>query len=132
MSTETNKAIVKRFFEEAYNNRNVAIADELIAPDFINHNASLQARGPEGVKQTIVAQLNAFPDIHTTIEDVIAEGDKVVVRATDRFTRQPDGKQMMLTWIEIIRLENGKAVESWVEADLSSFLEQLNRPPENL
>ena len=65
---------------------------------------------------------DAFPDYHTTIEDIIAEGDKVVVRATDHFTDQRDGKQVALTWIEILRLENGKVVEAWAEADMSPIL----------
>ena len=124
--SNSNKQIVRRFFEEAFNNRNIAIVDELIAPDFINHNASFKVRGIEGVKRSIAAQFEAFPDIHTTIEDLISERDKVVVRARDRFTRPTDGKLVELTWIEILRLENGKLAEAWVEADMSAFLPQVN------
>jgi predicted ester cyclase len=122
MSVETNKAIVRRLFEEVYNRRNVATRDEFIAPGFVNHNASFQVCGPEGAKRAAAAQFDAFPDCHTTIEDIIAEGDKVVVRATDHFTDQRDGKQVALTWIEILRLENGKVVEAWAEADMSPIL----------
>ncbi|HVP20898.1 MAG TPA: ester cyclase [Anaerolineaceae bacterium] len=125
MSIETNKAIVRRIFEEIFNNRNFPVVDELIAPDYINHNVSLAVQGPEGVKKMAIAQFKAFPDLHTTIEDIIAEGDKVVVRATDHFSHQPDGKKIALTWIEILRLENGKAVEAWFEADLSSLIERF-------
>ena len=57
---------------------------------------------------------------------MISEADKVVVRATDHFTHQPSGKHMELTWIEILRLENGKAVEAWSEADMTPVLDQLN------
>ncbi len=125
MSAETNKAIVRRLFEEVYNRRNLAAMDEFIAPDYVNHNASFQVRGPEGAKRAAAAQFEAFPDLHTTIEDIIAEGDKVVVRATDHFTDQRDGKQVALTWIEILRLENGKVVEAWAESDMSPILGPL-------
>jgi len=125
MSIKTNKAIVNRIFEEIFNNRNMAVIEELIAPNYINHNASIQVQGPEGVKRMATAQFKAFPDFYTTIEDIIAERDKVVVRATDHFTHQPDGKKITLSWIEILRLEKGKAVEAWSEADLSSVIEQL-------
>jgi predicted ester cyclase len=126
MSVETNKAIVRRMFEEVYNRRNVEAVDEFIAPSFLNHNASFQVRGPDEVKRAAAAQIEAFPDFDTTIEDIIAEGDKVVVRATDRFTHPADGRQVALTWIEIVRLENGKVVEAWAEADMSSIVGPLN------
>jgi len=125
VSTESNKAIVRRLLEEVFNGRNVAVMDELIAPELVNHNAPVPARGPDGAKRGAAAQLEAFPDLHTTIEDMIAEGDKVVVRATDRFTRKDDGQQVALTWIEILRLEGGKVAEAWVEADMSPILGPL-------
>jgi predicted SnoaL-like aldol condensation-catalyzing enzyme len=124
MPVESNKAIVCRFFEEVFNRRNISLVDELVLPTFINHNASIQVRGVEGVKRGIMAQFALFPDIHTTIEDIIAEGDKVVVRARDLFTRPSDGKPIELTWIEILRLEDGKLAEAWVEADMRP-LDQL-------
>jgi predicted ester cyclase len=125
MSAETNKATVRRLFEEVFGRRNVAALDEFLAPGYVNH-ASIRVRGSEGAKRAVAAQFQAFPDLHTTIEDIIAEGDKVVVRATDHFTHQPDGKYVTLGWIEILRLENGKVVEAWAEADMSPILEQLN------
>jgi predicted SnoaL-like aldol condensation-catalyzing enzyme len=125
MSIETNKAIVQRVFDELFNHRNLAVVDQYIAPGYLNHNASIQVRGPEAVKRLAVAQFEAFPDFHTTIEDIIAEGDKVVVRAADHFTRQSDGRQVTVTWIEILRLEDGKLVEAWSEADLSPIHAEL-------
>ena len=119
MPVEYNKVIVRRFFEEVFNQRNIVLVDELVSPGFFNHNSSIQVRGAEGVKRGIKAQFEAFPDIHTAIEDIIAEGEKVVVRARDRFTQPSDGKPVELTWIEIIRLEDGKLAEAWVEADMS-------------
>jgi predicted ester cyclase len=125
MSAEINKAIIRRLFEEVYSRRNLAAMDEFIAPDFVNHSAPFPVRGPEGAKRAAASQFDAFPDCHTTIEDIIAEGDKVVVRATDHFTDQREGQQVALTWIEILRLENGKVVEAWVEADMSPILGPL-------
>ena len=122
MSAKGNKTIVQRFFEGVFNNKNLSLIDEFIAPGYTNHSSSLKVLGPEGARQTISAELQAFPDLHTTIEDIIAEGDKVVVRCIDHFTRRSDGAMITLPWIEILRLEKGKAVESWFEADLTPIL----------
>ncbi|MGD0611792.1 MAG: ester cyclase [Anaerolineales bacterium] len=119
MTIETNKAIVRRVFEEIFSNKNLSAVEELIAPDYINHNGTLEISGLEGIKKAIEVQFEAFPDLHTTIEDMIAEGDKVVVRGTDHFTHQPDSKRGMFTWIEILRLENGRLAEAWSEPQLN-------------
>jgi predicted SnoaL-like aldol condensation-catalyzing enzyme len=125
MSIEKNKAIVRRLFEEVFNNRDITLLDELIAPNYTNHNVSIPVYGPDGLKLAIQAQFKAFPDLHTTLEDIIAEGDKVVVRCTDHFTHQPDGKPVSIPWIEIIRLEDGKLAEAWAEVDTQLFSDQL-------
>lgn len=78
MSLEKNKDIVRRFTEEL-NKGNIAIMDELLAPDFVY--PALQLRGLESYKQFETVTRKAFPDLHDTIEDIIAEGDKVCVRA---------------------------------------------------
>ena len=121
MSIETNKAIVSRFYEQVYNRRNLGIIDEAVAEYIVNHNSKV--RRLEDARLSIAALLARFPDLQVTLEDIIAEGDKVVLRGIDRFTHQPDGKPSSLTWIEIIRMENGKFVEAWIEADMRSFLE---------
>lgn len=123
-ATETNKAIVRRFFEEAFNQRNLALVDEFVAPEYINRNPSIQIAGPAGVKRALTAQFETFPDIHTTIEDIVAEGDRVVVRMLDRYT-QPDGTQDSLSWIEILRLKDGKFIEAWFEADTKPLRDML-------
>lgn len=112
------------FYKDVFNRRNLSLVDELISPTFINHNASIHVRGPEGIKRFVMAQFQAFPDIHTAIDDIITEGDKVVVRARDCFTPQTNGKTVEMTWIETLRLENGKLVEACVEADMRP-LDQL-------
>jgi predicted SnoaL-like aldol condensation-catalyzing enzyme len=126
VSVGTNKMIVRDFFEGVFNQRNMALIDEFIAPDYTNHSRPIKMSGPEGAKQTIAAELQAFPDLHTTIEDIIAEGDRVVVRCIDHFTRQSDGAKLTLPWIEILRLEKDKAIEAWFEADLTPILADFN------
>jgi predicted SnoaL-like aldol condensation-catalyzing enzyme len=124
MSVIKNKEIVTRFFEEMFHQRNIEYIEGRVATDYTNHNASIQVRGPDGLKRAVEAQFKAFPDLHTTLEGIIAEGEKVVVRCTDHFTRQ-DGVKVSIPWIEIIRLENGKLAEAWAEMDTKFFSDQL-------
>lgn len=121
MPAEDNKQIVRRFFEDVFNKRKFDLIGEFIAPNYINHNSLSPVSGPEGVRRINEAEVQAFPDIQTVIEDIIAEGDKVVIRCTDHFTRSSDGISISLPWIEIIRLENGKAVEGWFVADATDL-----------
>jgi predicted SnoaL-like aldol condensation-catalyzing enzyme len=120
MSTEGNKALVRRLIEEVWNQGNLAIFDELYAPDFIFHDPGLpQIRTREEDKQWIVGVLKTFPDFHITIDDLIAEGDQVVVRLTGRGTNTGDilapsphpatGKQVNITGIAIARISNNLA-----------------------
>jgi len=115
MSLEENKAIVRNWYE-AFNKRNLALAYELIAPNYINH--TLQLRGREDVKKSITMLIKGFPDLHTTIEDIIAEGDKVWTLFTDTGTHTgeyrglaPTGKKITFTGIRIWRIVDGKVVE---------------------
>src|SRR5919205_184752 len=88
MAVEENKAIIRRWMDECYDRGNWALMDELFAPDFVNHDpAAPMARDREGLKQVLAAQLTAFPDRRTTIEDLLAEGDKVTKRTTFRGTQ---------------------------------------------
>jgi predicted SnoaL-like aldol condensation-catalyzing enzyme len=123
MSLEINKAIARRFFEEVYNQRNLAVLDEILSPEVINHNTGV--RGLETARKFITANLVMFPDVQVTLEDLIAEGDKVVVRGTDHFTNPRTGKKTALTWIEIMRIEAGKVVEAWAEMDMSALADIL-------
>jgi predicted ester cyclase len=133
MSIEANKALVRRLFAEVYNGGRYELADELIAPGYVTHNAlDIDASGPEGVKRAAAMQLAAFPDMHTTIEDLRAEGDRVVVRGRDRVTHKgdfmgyaPTGKTWEITWVDIFRVENGKLVESWLEIDMERMRKLL-------
>ena len=115
MSTEKNKALVRHFFEEVLNQGKLALIDELHVPDFVYHNASRTIHGLESFKQYLSMLLTAFPDLHVTIEDMIGEGDRVVVRFTFRGTHQgdlrgipPTGKQVAVRGIDILCAANGK------------------------
>jgi len=109
MSLEENKAIVRRWIEEI-NKGNLGILDGLVAPDFFH--PTHQLRGPEGIKQFYTMFLNVFSDIHETVKDIIAEGDKVWFLEKVTGTSS-SGKKMDATALTILRIVNGKAVEGW-------------------
>ena len=133
MSLEENKAIVRRFME-AYNNRNMDIFEELVAPDYYDH--VFEQQGRENLKNLFTMAFEGFPDWYENIEDIIAEGDKVWLRvkATGTHTGAwnlfgailpPTGEKVILNMVFIWRLENGQLVEGWeVDSDLG-FLKQL-------
>jgi len=136
MSGEENKANVRRVFEEGWNQGNTAVFDELFAADYLGHDPSGPIHGPEGFKQYYATYRAAFPDTHLTIEDQIAEGDKVVTRWTATGTNQgtlmgipPSGKRVTITGISITRIANGKAVEDWVNFDTLGMLQQIGAIP---
>ena len=129
MSIEDNKALARRGLEEVLNQKNLAVLDELVVPDFTFHSASRTIRGREAFEQFLTMFLNAFPDLHLMIEDLIGEGDCVSVRYTYRGTHQaafmgiaPTGKQITVMGLEFLRLANGKILEEWINED---FMEQL-------
>src|SRR5436305_14100133 len=110
MSIEENKVLIHRAYEEAFNQRNLAILDEVNAPDLVFHNASTTMQGLEAFKQFLSLYLSAFPDARFTVEDIIAEGDKVVARHTFLGTQQgvlmgiaATGIQVMMTGTTMIR-----------------------------
>jgi steroid delta-isomerase-like uncharacterized protein len=136
--SQQNTMLVRRAVEEVWNRGNYAIVDELVASDIVVH-ASMpgeEIHGREGIKQFYATLRAAFPDIHFTIEDQIAEGDRVVTRWTARATHTgeyqgipPTGKQFSLTGIDIDRIANGKVVECWPIADELGVLQQLGVIP---
>ena len=137
MNVEQNKAIARQFFEEAYNTGNVALLDQLLAPTYVDEKAPPGTPiGPQGIAGIITMFRNAFPDLHFTIEDQIAEGDKVVTRYTFRGTQQgelmgipPTGKQVSIGGISIYRIEGGKMQQAWIEYDMLGLLQQLGVVP---
>ena len=134
MSEGDNKAAVRRFFEEGWNRGDLAQVKAFLADGFVSHNSfNITIRSSEDYCQGLVAYRTAFPDLVTSLEDVIAAGDRLVVRGTDRGTHQGEfmgkagsGRFVTVTWIEIFRMESGKAVEGWVESDTKALMDQLN------
>lgn len=125
MSEEENRARAHRYVEEVFNKGNLAVIDELVATDFVEHNPFPgQASGIAGEKQAVSMLRTAFPDLHTTIEDIITEDDKMVIRVTARGTQRGEfmgnpatGREVAMTEIHILRVANGKSVEHWGEAN---------------
>ena len=137
MSTEENKALVLRYFEEVWGKGDFAVEQEVFATDFIDHNPyPSQPSGLEGHHHVVVLIRNAFPDFQYTLEEMIADQDKVVDRLTFRATHTglfmnipPTGKQVTFTGIDIIRFEGGKIVELWHQEDMLGLLQQLGVIP---
>ena len=139
MSTDENKAIARRLYEEGFNAHNPDVFDELFAADFGQHVASTLPGtwgDREAAKQTFATIFGAFPDWQVTVEDMIAEGDKVVGRYTAQGTQRGEfmgipatGKPITTTVIDIFRIANGKIAEHWVESDTLGMMQQLGVIP---
>ena len=137
MSAET-KGIARRFLEEAFNRGNLDVVDELVAPEFVNHDAALPEPvvGIEATKASIRGYRDAFPDMRMTVELQVAEGEQVVTQWTARGTHQGDlmglaatGKQATVTGITIDRIVDGRIVESRTNWDTLGLLQQLGAVP---
>lgn len=137
--SEQNKAVTRRSLEEIWNKGNLTVADELIAPNHVAHDPANPnpGSGPEATKQQASMYRTAFPDLHITIEDQVAEGDQVVTRWTARGTHRgelmgiaPTGKQMTITGINISRIAGGKAQEDWTNWDTIGMMQQLGVVPQ--
>ena len=136
MSEEENKAMVSRVIEEATNKRNLAVFDELVSPYFVDHEAGPEPGGPEGEKALLSTITEAFPDWRWDVEDMMAEGDKVITRYVARGTHRgefmgaaPTGEEVAVSGINIVRLQDGKIVESWGNSDQLGMLRQIGVVP---
>ena len=138
MSIEENKALNQRFSAGLFGKGNLAIIDELLAPDFVLH-ASPPGIAPtrEGYKQWIEMVLKAFPDIEMKEEDCIAEGDKVVIRVINSYTHQGEymgipatGKRVTISAIIIMRMQDGKITDMWHEMDTLGLMRQIGAIPQ--
>jgi steroid delta-isomerase-like uncharacterized protein len=137
--SEQNKTAVRRLFDELWNKGNLPVADELIAPTYIHHDASTPdvGRGPDSEKKRVTLYRTAFPDLRLTIEDTIAEGETVVARWTCRGAHRgdlngiaPTGKQFAITGVSVMRFAGGKMVEGYVNWDALGLMQQLGVVPE--
>lgn len=133
MSVEENKAIVRRYLEEAWNRGNVNILDELAAPNYARYMPGQdKPLDQEGQKRRIAGFRAAMPDLRLSIDDLFGEGDRVVFRITLRGTHQgtfmgaaPTGKQITGTAIDIVRIVDGKIVDHWGVTDMLGLRQQL-------
>ena len=130
--TEDSASLVRRMYEEAWNDGRLEVIDEICALDYVGVGPYGNEIGPESVKRGVFVRQVAFPDIHVTIEDIIQAGDKVVARLTFRGTHQgefqgiqPTGKEVTWTGIWIYRVANGQFVERWHNYDMHGLMEQL-------
>jgi predicted ester cyclase len=141
MSAEENKALIRLYYEEidaaAKDDRGTSFLDDFISPNFVNHNAPPGFTPDlEGLKQANEHFLAAAPDGYHVVEDMIAEGDKVITRLSaygthtgELFGIPPTDKQVSMTAIAIHRIENGKIVEHWSEVDNLGLMQQLGVVP---
>ena len=132
--SEENKALVRRQEEELFSSGNLDVADEIYAPDYVGHDPSNpeDVRGLEAAKQAAAEYRKAFPDLRVTVEDLIAEGDRVAARLRFRGTHRgelngiaPTGRRVDCTGIVISRIEEGKIAEDWANFDDLGMMRQL-------
>jgi steroid delta-isomerase-like uncharacterized protein len=130
---ERNKALARKFFEEAWGKGNVATVDEFMSAEYVEHpRPSTLSPGAEGLKQLIAAYRTAFPDLKTMLDDIFAEGDRVAFRWNVSGTHlgdwlgiPPTGNHVAANGITVFRISDGKVVESWTSIDLSPAEEEL-------
>jgi predicted ester cyclase len=127
-----NEAVVRRFLAELWSEGELGVADELVAPDHRHHLGDDTLSGPDGVKGAVTWLRDAFPDLRFEIDDLISDGDRVVVRWTARGTHlgtfseiEPTGRQVAWTGCDWFRLRSGQLVEAFVISDGGEFYDQL-------
>jgi steroid delta-isomerase-like uncharacterized protein len=137
--SEHNKAIVRRLFAELWNNGNLSVAGEIFAPNYSHHDSSTPdfGLGPDSEKRRLALYRAAFPDLHLTIEDVIAEGETVMTRWSCRGTHKgdfngiaPTGKPFTISGVTVARVSNGKIAEGYVNWDALGLMQQLGVVPQ--
>lgn len=135
---EQNKTTARRWSEELWSRGNLAVADEIIAPEYVRHDSGdpFPARGPEDVKRIVTMLRTMFPDFRIEIDAIVAEGDLVVSRYTATATdtvgymgMPPTGKAIRTTAMQMFRFRDGRIVESWAVRDDLGTLRQLGHLP---
>ena len=138
--SEENKALVRRYFEEIWDKGNLDLIDELFTTDFVRHGPTGtegEVRGLEGFKALVGTYRSALPDLRVPIEDLIAEGDRVVTRWRAHGTHQgelmgnaPTGNRASVSGILIDRISGGKIEEEWVDYDTLHLMQQIGGVPQ--
>jgi steroid delta-isomerase-like uncharacterized protein len=138
VSEAENLAVLSRYYEEMFNKADMTVADEVFAPDYVSHHNDPVGLppGPEGVKQFVAATREGFPDIHLTVEDMFAEGDKAASRWTLRgtnsgpfFGNPATGRPAEWEGVVITRFAGGRMAEEWYNFDQLRLLQQLGVIP---
>ena len=137
MPTDRSDSLIRRIFEQAFNQGDLAVVDEVLTPDHFAHTAFGGApNGPQGLKWLIAMFRTAFPDLHCTVEDEIWDGDQFAAHWTLRGTHKgsflgnpPTGRPVVVQGIIFARTENGRLVEDWTLVDQLDILQQLGLVP---
>lgn len=136
MTTEQNKALIKKLFNEGLNERKLNLADEIISSKFVIHGIPNAKNGPDGFREIIQQFLDAFPDMMVTVENVIGEGDTVATRGSwtgtnkGSFMGMPStGKKVKVEYADFWKIENGKCTENWVSMDIAGMMQQMGMAP---
>lgn len=138
MATDQNKSLARQLIEEVFNRGNMHLIEELLAPDYVEREELPPGvpRNREGVTLLTTMLRSAFPDFKATIDDMVAEGDKVVIRLTWNGTQRgefmgvpPSGNSMSIGVIDIFRIDGGKIVEHWGQMDGMGLMQQLGAIP---
>ena len=137
MSAQDNKTLVRRFVDEVQSGGNINLIDEICSPEFVNHSAPPGVPADcEGIKIVTAMFRGAFPDSYFTVEDMIAEGDKVATRKTFHGTHEgefmgipPSGRSVSMGLIDIVRISDRRVVEHWSMGDSLGLMQQLGVIP---
>ncbi len=132
-NTERNKTIYQPYIQQVFNQGQLNVLDQILSPSYVYHEAPLGTLpGTKGIKQVVSMFRAAFPDLEITIDDQVAENDKVCSRATTRGTHQGEifgipatGKVVTITGLTMVRIVDGLIVESWVKNDVMGLMNQL-------
>jgi steroid delta-isomerase-like uncharacterized protein len=137
MSIDENKTIYRRFIQEVFNEGRLDALGALVSPAYVLHDAPPGTpRGPEAIAGVVRMFRAAFPDLAIEIDELVAEGDKVAARATTRGTHRgpimgvpATGKTVAMTGLTMVRIVDGRLVESWVRNDVAGLMRQLGAEP---
>lgn len=140
MSGEENKALVRRAYEAAWNRKDLDALDELLPADYDMHRDTAGLSGREAIKAGIAAFHSAFPDLQVTVEQLVAEGEFVVMRGTWRGTHlgtmataygpiHPTGREVAWTGTHLFRIAEGRIAEALYQTDMLAFYQQLGAIP---
>ncbi len=136
MSTEQNKTIIKKLFEQVMNERRLDLTSEIIAPGFVNHGIANAKPGPEGFREVIGQFLEGYPDMKINLQQVISEGDTVATMGTwtgtnsGSFMGMPaTGKKVQVGFADFWKIKDGKCIENWVQMDIAGLMQQTGMMP---